>query len=88
MSYLDTATNIESGAVMDKAVRAAATRRWPEVDRIAISRRGWGSYDDPGEELRDLGFAGCSWSSEHRSLLLLKELNPPDMPPGGFSGLL
>ncbi len=54
MSYLDTATNIKLGAVMDKAVRAAATRRWPEVDRIAISRRGWGSYDDPGEELRAL----------------------------------
>ncbi len=84
MSYLDTATE----EALDAAVMAAAKRRWPELRTLAISRRGWGPYDDPGDELRALGFAGCSWGSEHGYLLLLQEVNPPEAPPGGFSGLL
>ena len=84
MSYLDTATE----EALDAAVMAAAKRRWLELRTLAISRSGWGPYDDPGDELRALGFEGCGWSSEHGYLLLLQELNPPDVPEGGLSGLL
>ena len=84
MSYLDTATE----EALDAAVMAAAKRRWPEAATIAIPRRGWGPYDEPSDELRLLGIAGARWSSEDLYLLLLQELNPPELPPGGFSGLL
>ena len=84
MSYLDTAAE-ES---LDAAVMAAAKRRWPEFRTLAIFRRGWGPYDDPGDELRALGYAGCSWGSKHGYLLLLQEVHPPELLPSGLFGLL
>ena len=69
MGYLETAN--------EEAIAAAARRRRPTVEKIELSPRGWGNWDDPGDELRALGIAGCSWSSKYRSLNLIRKVNPP-----------
>ena len=52
MGYLETAN--------EAAIAAAARRRRPTVEKIELSPRGWGNWDDPGDELRALVHVGLS----------------------------